>query len=345
MRKYLLLAAVAVTAWHCHKTDISEPGNLVARTTTEDPQLPALEINGARLHLETFGDLQNPILIFVHGGPGGDYRAMISEKGLENAAAYPNQRRKTQAGLTRLKDRFFCVFFDQRGAGLSPRFGKGETTIDHYIADLDAIINHFLAQKAAATGIKDGQVFLFGWSFGGFLSTAYINTHPSKVKDVILYEPRPFTQEAFDLLTLTSPFQQLNEDYVDEFLTGSTYLLPNDHAAMDYQQSVGATGNFFPEFNSPANLPFWRYGFVVNKEVEQDIRKRDYDAIRNLSQFKGRLLYLYGAKTKRDAIKPGFIELITAYYPRANAVEIPDTGHAGVWEKATEVVDAIRQFL
>lgn len=345
MRSYLLLVTLVVAAWSCHKTDISEPGNVVPRTTLEDPQLPTLNINGARLHLETFGDIQKPILVFVHGGPGGDYRAMISEKNVENASAYPVQRSLTHAGLTRLQDHYFCVFFDQRGAGLSPRFDKGAVTIDHYLSDLDAIIDHFLAKKAAETGQQDRQVYLFGWSFGGYLSTAYVNTHPEKVKDVVLYEPRPFTQAAFDLLTLTTPFQQLSEDYVDEFITGSSYLLPNDHSAMDYQQTVGVTGNFFPEFNTPSQLPFWRHGFVVNKEVEQDIRKRDYSVIQNLSQFKGRMLFLYGAKTKRDAMKPGFLELSTSYYPLSTTVEIPDAGHAGIWEKPAEVAAAVRQFL
>lgn len=344
MRKYLLLVALATLTWHCQKTDISEPGNLVPRTTTEDPALPFLDIHGVRLHAETFGDIQKPILIFLHGGPGGDYRALISEIGLENASAYPSKRTRTHAGLTRLQDDYFCVFFDQRGAGLSPRFNQGAVTIEDYIADLDAIVDHFLAQKEAITGQRDEQVRLFGWSFGGFLATAYVNTHPEKVKDLVLYEARPFTEEAFDLLQLTSPFQQLNEEYVDEFITGSTYLLPNQHNAMDYQQSVGVTGKFFPEFHNAPNLPFWRQGFVVNQEVEQDIRKRKFSVVDHLTQFEGRMLYLYGSKTKRDAMLPGYIELICGYYPQSTAAEIQDTGHAGIWEKPAEVVEAVQQF-
>jgi len=344
MRKYFLLVALATLAWHCQKMDISEPGQLVPRTTVEDSSLPSLDINGARLHLETFGNIENPILIFVHGGPGGDYRPLISEIGVENASAYPSERSFPRAGLTRLQDEYFCVFFDQRGAGLSPRFNKGEITIDDYVADLDAIVEHFLDQKALVTGIRDQQVRLFGWSFGGFLATAYVNTHPEKVKDLAIYEARPFTQEAFNLLTLTTPFQQLNEEYVDEFITGSTYLLPNDHIPMDYQQTVGVTGKFFPEFNTPTNLPFWRQGYVVNQEVEKDIRDRNYSVVDHLSQFEGRMLYLYGAKTKRDAFLPGYIELVCAYYPQSMAVEIPDAGHAGIWEKPAEVVAAVQQF-
>ncbi len=262
MRKYLLLVALATLAWHCQKMDISEPGQLVPRTTMEDSSLPSLDINGARLHLETFGNIENPILIFVHGGPGGDYRPLISEIGVENASAYPAERSFPRAGLTRLQDEYFCVFFDQRGAGLSPRFNKGEITIDDYVTDLDAIVEHFLNQKATVTGIRDQQVRLFGWSFGGFLATAYVNTHPEKVKDLAIYEARPFTEEAFNLLTLTTPFQQLNEEYVDEFITRH---LCQPHL-MDYQQTVGVTGNFFPEFNTPTNLPFWRQGFVVNQK-------------------------------------------------------------------------------
>ena len=69
--------------------DMNEPGNLVPKTVTEDPLLPSLELNGTTFHAETMGDIENPIIIFLHGGPGSDYRALISQKGLENASRYP----------------------------------------------------------------------------------------------------------------------------------------------------------------------------------------------------------------------------------------------------------------
>ncbi len=33
-----------------------------------------------------------------------------------------------------------------------------------------------------------------GWSFGGILATGYINEHPERVKDVVMYEQGPFSK-------------------------------------------------------------------------------------------------------------------------------------------------------
>ena len=70
------LAGLAATA--CD--GVMEPGgegNLVPRTVAEDANLPAIEMNGSRFHLETFGDPTSPVVVFLHGGPGGDYRSLL----------------------------------------------------------------------------------------------------------------------------------------------------------------------------------------------------------------------------------------------------------------------------
>ena len=147
------------------------------------------------------------------------------------------------------------------------------------------------------------------------------------------------------MLTVTSPFGQLTEDYVDGVITGSTYVINTDHETADYQWAVGASGDFFPEFNNPEVLPFWRLGFRVNQEIELEVRKTERDVVSQLNSFSGNTLYLYGALTKRDAIKPGFLEKITGYFPQTEIIEIPQTGHFGPWEQAGHIVDSIRTFI
>jgi proline iminopeptidase len=143
--------------------DPDEPGNLVPMTVAEDPLLPKIEVNGTLLHAEAFGNIRNPMIIFLHGGPGSDYRAFISQIGVENASRYPNERTITSGGLSRLQDEYYCVFFDQRGAGLSPRFDKGTINFNMYVADLDAVIDYHLQKKKNETGIVDDQIYLMGW--------------------------------------------------------------------------------------------------------------------------------------------------------------------------------------
>jgi len=54
-----------------------DPGEsqLVPATVAADPELPRFELGDGRLaHLQTFGDPNNPVVIVLHGGPGGDHR-------------------------------------------------------------------------------------------------------------------------------------------------------------------------------------------------------------------------------------------------------------------------------
>ena len=128
---------ITFTLTNCETlADPDEPGNLVPKTVVEDPLLPRIEVNGTILHAESFGDIHDPIIIFLHGGPGSDYRAFISQIGIENASRYPAERTISNGGLSQLQDEYYCVFYDQRGAGLSPRFEPGEVDFDMYVADL-----------------------------------------------------------------------------------------------------------------------------------------------------------------------------------------------------------------
>ena len=80
---------------------------LVPATTTDDPALPSRNIAGYRYHLEVFGLPTRPVVIVLHGGPGGDYRSLLP--------------------LRPLSDDYQLVFYDQRGSGLSPRVPDGSS--------------------------------------------------------------------------------------------------------------------------------------------------------------------------------------------------------------------------
>lgn len=109
----------------------------VAATVMDDAALPQIEINGVRLHAETYGDPSNPVIIVLHGGPGGDYRSLLGAKALA--------------------DTNFVVFYDQRGAGLSQRVPAEALTIPTYMAELDGVIDRYS---------PDRPVTLLGHSWG-----------------------------------------------------------------------------------------------------------------------------------------------------------------------------------
>lgn len=141
----------------------------VPDTVATDPTIPHIEIDGVVFHAETFGDPQNPVVVVVHGGPGGNYGYLLNLHQLEND--------------------YLVVFYDQRGAGLSPRVDASELSLHSSIADLHRIVTHY----------GQGEpVHLVGHSWGAMLAAGYIGEHPEFVDKVVLAEPGELADAALE---------------------------------------------------------------------------------------------------------------------------------------------------
>ena len=100
----------------------------------------------------------NAIVIFLHGGPGGQTSA--ANAAFFNPAIYR------------------VVLFDQRGSGLStPRNELRNNTSQHLVADLEKLREHFAIDK---------WHLVFGGSWGTTLGLLYTQTHPQRVKCLVL---------------------------------------------------------------------------------------------------------------------------------------------------------------
>jgi len=109
------------------------------------------------IHVEESGNPGGTPVVFVHGGPGG---------GTE-----PWQRRFFDPA------RYRIVLFDQRGCGRStPHAELRENTTWDLVADMERIREHL--------GIDRWVVF--GGSWGSTLSLAYAETHPQRVRALVL---------------------------------------------------------------------------------------------------------------------------------------------------------------
>src|SRR5256885_552635 len=109
------------------------------------------------IYYEQCGNLTGQAVVFLHGGPG--------------------------AGLTADYRRFFdpkayrIVLFDQRGSGKStPHASLEENTTWHLVADLERLREHL--------SIESWHVF--GGSWGSTLALAYAETHPARVRSLVL---------------------------------------------------------------------------------------------------------------------------------------------------------------
>jgi proline iminopeptidase len=130
------------------------------QTVDENDDLPFVTLNGYKFHAETIGDEGSPVIVVLHGGPGGDYRNLLP--------------------IAPLARDNLLVFYDQRMTGLSSRKFEGTITLKSFFDDLDAFVDHYG---------HGNKVTLLGHSWGAMLASGYIGMHPEKIDKIIMIEP------------------------------------------------------------------------------------------------------------------------------------------------------------
>ncbi|PWT94854.1 MAG: prolyl aminopeptidase [Blastocatellia bacterium] len=109
------------------------------------------------LYYELCGNPNGKPVVFLHGGPG--------------AGLIPDYRRFFDPKTYRV------ILFDQRGAGRSrPHASLDDNTTWHLVADIERIREHFGVDKW----------LVFGGSWGSTLALAYAESHPERVRALVL---------------------------------------------------------------------------------------------------------------------------------------------------------------
>ena len=103
---FFAAALISVSLSSCDTVDPSDPGYLVPKTVDEDASLPSIFLNYNHLHAETAGNPNDPILVALHGGPGGDYRYLLkySEFSMDGFFVVFDHEEGVALGLQSAKD-------------------------------------------------------------------------------------------------------------------------------------------------------------------------------------------------------------------------------------------------
>jgi len=128
----------------------------VPATAADTITTGTIATDSAEIFFKTMGT-GDPIIV-LHGGPGFDHRQFLPF-------------------IWELATKHQVILFDQRGTGLSS--GKADSTtinIDSFVADIEAVRQHFGLQK----------INLLGHSWGGILAMYYGVQHPDRLRSLIL---------------------------------------------------------------------------------------------------------------------------------------------------------------
>lgn len=305
--------------------DPAEDGNLVPVTADQDATIPQLAFNGSTFHLETAGDPANPVVILLHGGPGGDYRSLL--------------RLLDPVDGRRLTDDYFVVLWDQRGSGLSQRHDAAELDLATYDADLDWLVDHYSA---------DRPVVLIGHSWGGMYATSYISEHPEQVAGAVLMEPGPLTGALFDEVKDEIIKLAFFSEWLNDYAWAHRVLSPDDHARADYLRALGMLSDAQPGYHQSDDdpSPIWRLGAVANTAVQEEGMvdgKPAWDFTTGLATFTTPVLFI--ASSDNTVIGEAFQRRQQVFYPNATMSVIADSGHDHPWTHAAQTMRPVFTYL
>lgn len=294
----------------CTSFNSIEGDHLLPETADKDSSLPSLVLNGCTFHLRTYGNSDNPTIIFLHGG-ADDF------KGFQNFIEKEENHYLT--------DNYHIVLYDQRGKGLSQRFNsKDDITFEIYKEDLKGIADYYSPEK---------KVIIFAYSFGGIIAGNYINTYPERVGGVILIEPGALNYQYREDSNPTD----LSREWVNDLMWSQQIVGASNHIEADLNfASMMLSDDFNVDGDSNEVTPFWRIGTAAQTWLTMEQMSTNYDFSSNLYKLDGEVLIITGSDSnklgtqcQKNAIK---------YFKNPKLIEIPGANHSSLLESHSFLV-------
>lgn len=248
-------------------------GNVLENSTSEKV---FVEVNNTEMGMIIKGkDVSNPILLFVHGGPG------MTEYFLQED--YP----------TGLEDYFTVVWWDQRGAGLSYNGDIDESTMttEQFIDDTIAMTN-YLRER-----FGQDKIYLMAHSWGTFIAIQAVEKAPELYSSYIGVEQVTYQNESEKLAYeyMLQYYENSGKYKTVEKIKKVDYK-SDDYAGMRdaimHKAGIGTThdmksvvsGVFLPslknkEYTLPEKINIWkgkifsRNTLLFQEMIETDLRK------------------------------------------------------------------------
>ncbi len=299
-------------------------------------ELSTVDVNGHDLHLMIRGhSLDNPVLLFLAGGPGG------AEMGA--------MRRH----LPELEEHFTVVTWDQRGAGTS--YDELDPTDTYTLAS--AVDDTITVTDQLRERFEQDRIYLLGQSWGSTLGvlavqqrpelyTAFIGTGQmvsQLATDTIFYEDTLAWAEATgdrglaaELVAIGPPPYDRMLDY-ETALSSERDVYPYDHST-NSEGEGGFSENFFVSEHSLIDQVHMLGAFMDTFSVLYP-QLQDIDFRRTATDFDIPVYFVQGAHEA-----DGRAEVFDDWYPMIDAptkdrIVLDTSGHRPLWEQPDQFVD------
>ncbi|MBZ9651596.1 alpha/beta fold hydrolase [Psychroflexus montanilacus] len=243
------------------------------------------------LNVQSFGDKENPAVIFLHGGPG--YNAVPFEIATAEDLA---------------KEGFFVISYDRRGEGRNEHL-EADFTFAQTFEDLNAIYSTYNLDKAR----------LVGHSFGGLVATYFTEKYPEKVSHLILASvPISMQSTLKTIIKSSKAIYQENDDtanlsYIAQLEQMDTLSYP--YAAYSFMHAM-ANGFYTPsQRNERAEKLYQRlradtlavkyasqYGYSAPMNFWKNESYTSINLKDNLKTLKDKSVEMYGIYGKDDGL-------------------------------------------
>jgi proline iminopeptidase len=270
------------------------------------------DVEGVLLARDDAEIREKPVLVALHGGPGGDHTGF-------------------KPALSPLADKAQVIYLDHRGCGRSARGNPETYTLDNNVEDLEALRQHL--------GLD--RIVLLGVSYGGMVALSYAVRYPQNISHLIAAVTVPshrFLSRARQLLAERgTPEQQM---VGSQLLDGK---LENDEQLNEYRLVMGPLYalKFDPELARKrvrTSIPSYQ---ACNQGFGGFLRT--YDVTDQLGRITAPTLVI-GAR--HDWIcAPEFSEEIAREIPNADLRIFENSGHQVLVDEPAEFIDVVRGFL
>jgi proline iminopeptidase len=203
-------------------------------------------VNGQTLYSKAYGNIDNPAIIFIHGGPSG------------NSTLFEATTAQTLADKG-----FYVIVYDRRGEGRSID-STATFTYQETFTDINEIYQTYKIEKAN----------LIGHSFGGLVATLYTNKYPEKVKSLILSGALFSQQDTYNhIIKSVRQIYQIKNDTLMLKRVGEVERLNKNSA--EYRKGcydLADKNNFFEMPNPTAKATRLRQEYKTSEFYKTNIR-------------------------------------------------------------------------